>query len=289
MGTVTPHAPEARETSPPSRIRAAVSRRLGTRHWLVEVAVMVAIYLVYGRVRGAVEGAQPAALEHAHQVIHAERALALFVERSVQQWFLSWEGVVRAWNVYYGSIHFVVPLAALVVLWHWRRWRYWYVRDVFIALMVLGIIGFVVYPLMPPRFVPDLHILDTAARLGPWSEDPKDAANLYAAMPSLHIGWSSWCVFALWPVLRRWWSRALLVSYPFFTLTAIVVTGNHYWLDGVGGLAALATAVVLVRLLWRVRAAWRMERTPPAWATRPLRPAPRPAPMRARRAQPEPH
>jgi membrane-associated phospholipid phosphatase len=63
-------------------------------------------------------------------------------------------------------------------------------------------------------------------------------SNQYAAMPSLHIGWSTWCVFAVWPLLRRRSTKALVVLYPLATLFCIVVTGNHYWIDGAGGLLA---------------------------------------------------
>jgi membrane-associated phospholipid phosphatase len=55
-------------------------------------------------------------------------------------------------------------------------------------------------------------------------------------MPSLHIGWSTWCVFALWPLAKKRWKRIALFLYPTTTLFCIVVTGNHFWLDGLGGL-----------------------------------------------------
>jgi hypothetical protein len=69
----------------------------------------------------------------------------------------------------------------------------------------------------------------------------KAVSNQYAAMPSLHFGWSLWCVFMLWPAVgERRWAKALLVAYPAATLFAIVVTANHFWLDAVGGAAVLA-------------------------------------------------
>jgi membrane-associated phospholipid phosphatase len=58
-------------------------------------------------------------------------------------------------------------------------------------------------------------------------------------MPSLHIGWSSWCALLGWRLTRRKWLRALLLLYPALTLFCIVVTGNHFWLDGVGGIITL--------------------------------------------------
>ena len=41
--------------------------------------------------------------------------------------------------------------------------------------------------------------------------------------------------------------EALAISYPFLTLFAIVVTGNHYIIDAVGGALILAVGFVLGR------------------------------------------
>ena len=38
--------------------------------------------------------------------------------------------------------------------------------------------------------------------------------NLYAAMPSLHVGWSTWSALALLPLVRRRWLKVLLCLYP---------------------------------------------------------------------------
>ena len=40
-------------------------------------------------------------------------------------------------------------------------------------------------------------------------------------------------------MVRRRWAKVLVVLYPVATVFCILITGNHYWLDAVGGLAAL--------------------------------------------------
>jgi hypothetical protein len=45
--------------------------------------------------------------------------------------------------------------------------------------------------------------------------------------------------------------RVLLVLYPLATLFCIVVTANHYWLDGVGGVAALGIGVLVAEQVSR--------------------------------------
>jgi hypothetical protein len=76
---------------------------------------------------------------------------------------------------------------------------------------------------------------------GSWaSGDVAAASNQYAAMPSMHIGWSLWCGLTIFMLTKRRWVRALAVSYPVATLAVIVSTGNHFLLDAVGGGCALA-------------------------------------------------
>ena len=84
----------------------------------------------------------------------------------------------------------------------------------------------------------------------------KAVSNQYAAMPSMHIGWSTWCALVLAPLIRRRWLRALIIAYPVLTLFDIIVTGNHYWIDGLGGLVTLGVGYLLARVLthwWEAR------------------------------------
>jgi membrane-associated phospholipid phosphatase len=63
-------------------------------------------------------------------------------------------------------------------------------------------------------------------------------------------------VIAVWPLLRRRWSKIAWLMYPIATLFCIVVTGNHYWMDGLGGLFALGIGIVVGFGLHR----WNTER-----------------------------
>src|SRR2546423_5063140 len=89
--------------------------------------------------------------------------------------------------------------------------------------------------------------------------------NLYAAMPSLHVGWATWSSLALLPLARRWWLKVLLLVYPLVTLFAVVVTGNHWILDGVGGWIVLAVGWGVVAGIER----WRFRRPRPPSRMRP--------------------
>ena len=62
-------------------------------------------------------------------------------------------------------------------------------------------------------------------------------ANPYAAMPSFHVGWSTFSALAIWPMLRRRWMKVLVFAYLGTVIFCIVVTGNHWLLDVPGGWA----------------------------------------------------
>ncbi len=58
-------------------------------------------------------------------------------------------------------------------------------------------------------------------------------------MPSLHFAWAYWSFLVLAPRLPWRWARLAVTAYPWLTMFAIIVTGNHYWIDAVGGAIAL--------------------------------------------------
>ena len=109
-------------------------------------------------------------------------------------------------------------------------------------------IGFTIFPLMPPRLLNDagLHLgfVDTLQRYPTfWSFDSGPAAkvsNQYAAMPSVHIAWSTWCALALVPRMKTLPRKILAACYPVMTLIVIVITANHYVIDAAGGLLILS-------------------------------------------------
>src|SRR5205823_4920324 len=155
-------------------------------------------------------------------------------------WFLPHRLLIEASDLFYSTVHFVLPVVTLV--WLFRRFPERYVRwrNALAWMTALGLIGFITYPLLPPRFLSTnfgfVDTLNVVGGIGSWdSALMKDAGNLYAAMPSLHVAWALWCVFALVPVIRRRWVKALLILHPSFTLFSSVVTANHSFLDALGG------------------------------------------------------
>jgi hypothetical protein len=247
------------------------------RHrWWREVLLVVAFYSIYTAIRntfGSEKVSPGEAFDNARHVVRLEKLIGLYQEERIQNVFLGAEWFVRFWNVYYGTFHFFVTAGALIACYHLRKRSYRLIRNTLAASTALALAGFALFPLMPPRLLDDtgpygagaLHsgdygYVDTLAKVGGlWSFDSgtmQSISNQYAAMPSLHIGWSLWCVIVLWPLANRRWWRATLVAYPLLTLFCIVVTANHYWIDGLGGVVTLMAGYVVARAigaLWRPR------------------------------------
>jgi len=243
--------------------------------WVAELVGMALIYEAYDTLRDTVAGSTHAAFIHARQIVAAERFVGLYWERDIQRPFLHLDWFISFWNIYYGTIHFVMPAVALVWMYRKAPVRYVRWRNTLVLMFALAIFSFWVYPLAPPRIMPDHYgFIDTAAHyfnFGPQvpvrfvhghpdRQAMASFGNLYAAMPSFHVGWSTWSILALWPLVRRWWGKVLLVVYPLTILFCIVVTANHWLLDAVGGWAVLAAGYAGAWLLDRVTGAWRTRR-----------------------------
>jgi hypothetical protein len=242
---------------------AVAPRPRGLRFWkeLVYVLIFYGIYTVVRDTQGQASVSEKHAFHNAQRVIHVERLVWIFHEADIQRRFLSWHWLIRGLDVFYGSAHFIITAVALIWLFRKMPQRYPLWRNTLALTTALALVGFAFFPLMPPRllqahgypFVDTLHTIG-----GLWNFDSgtmQKLSNQYAAMPSLHFAWSSWCVCVLWPGIRNRAGRVLLICYPLATLFCIVVTGNHYFLDAVGGAAVLAVGYALARAINQVLAA----------------------------------
>ena len=228
-------------------------RRLRDGHvlyWWVEVLAIIAFYLIYSAVRNANEGGTLHAFHNAQHIISIEHHLGLYHEETMQRWALHFKPIIIMANYFYGSLHFVVTI--FTGIWLYRRFSddYPRFRNALAISTAIALVGFVTFPLMPPRLlhghIPDYGFInygfvDTLAKYPTiWSFNSGAASrisNQYAAMPSVHIAWATWCAFALVPRLRSRVGRILAFCYPFFTVIVIVITANHYILDAVAGAA----------------------------------------------------
>jgi hypothetical protein len=247
------------ETAPSLRSRLPGGRRLRDGHylyWWVEIVAIVAFYMIYSAIRNANEGGAQEAFDNARELISLQKSLGINHEEALQDWALHFRPLIIAMNYFYGSLHFVVTAGVGIFL--FRRWSDDYPkwRNALAISTGLALIGFITWPLMPPRLMPESYgFVDTLAKYPTfWSFNSgavSKISNQFAAMPSVHCVWALWCACVMVPRARRDWVKVLFVLYPISTVMAIVLTGNHYVLDAVGGFAVLGIGYVLARTFTR--------------------------------------
>lgn len=239
-------------------------RRVLTRpNLLLELLLIRVTYAAYQQVRlaatgGTNAGGRATAEHHGHEILSIERFLHIDIEHAVNHWVVKVDFLKDFFNFYYESFHFVVPLTVMAVL-YWRRpVDYRWARSALGFATLLALVGFWLYPLAPPRLLPGLGIIDTVHGVQDFSKPDYGTltalTNQYAAMPSLHFGWSLWCGVVIFALAPKWWMKALGLLHPFFTVSAIVATGNHWVLDAAGGAAVVAAGFGLAYVFQGPRA-----------------------------------
>ena len=252
--------------------------------WIVEIIAIRAIYQLYTWIRnGPLQGSTHVAFRHAKQVLRLEELLGLDHERTIQRWALPHEWFIGFANVYHGPPHMVVTIVCFVWLYRAAPKRYVRWRNAFVLMLPLALLGFWLYPLMPPANMPARYgIVDTKAEYfnfgGPQrieyepDGEPTDEylgshGNPYAGMPSLHVGWAVWSVLAVWPLARRRWQKGALIGHLILSSFAVTVTGQHRLIDIAAGCALLAAAYGLAVLVERGLALRRSRPGAPNTAT----------------------
>ena len=237
-----------------------------------ELVLIAALAAAYEAIRENMVQAGGAAASHGQLIVSAERALGIFHEQAVQAALIGSDTVTDAFNAYYGGTHFLIP--ALVLAWLLFRHpaHYGRARTALVVTTALGFVVFWLFPVAPPRLLPaHFGIVDTlVAPDGSGNFDNamlSSAGDVYASMPSIHVAWAVWTALALFPVVRHWALRVLVVAYPLLTTLVVVATGNHFFLDAIAGavlacgswvLATRARARLTVELAtWRARHGWR--------------------------------
>ncbi len=240
------------------RVRAPRRPRL----WF-EIMLIAVSYWTYSLIRNAVPEQRAEALRNADWIWQFERQLGLAFEESVNHAVNSVTWLIVGMNYYYATLHFVVTLGVLVWLYRSHPGRYAATRLVLFTTTGFALVGYYLYPLAPPRLMNGQDFVDTVLVHQTWgsmaSGDLKNMSNQYAAMPSMHIGWSLWAGLTIFAVATVPWARVLGLVYPVATLVVIVATANHFWLDAVGGVVCLAVGYGIA-LLWYGRQPYALPR-----------------------------
>ena len=186
---------------------------------------------------------------------HAERWLHLPSETALQRVFLPHPLIIQFANLYYAALHFPVLLTTLAWLFIWHRDRYRHVRTTVVLFTASAlIIQFI--PVAPPRMLSGTGLVDTAVLYGQsvYGAVGGFDADQLSAMPSIHVGWAVIVAVAVVGASRSRW-RWLAVLYPVMTTLIVVITANHYWLDGVAATILVVGALAVQKAGRAVRQA----------------------------------
>jgi hypothetical protein len=224
---------------------------------VVQLGLWVGAYYAYRLVRGVMDGQTAVAFEHARGIVEFERGTGLFFEPGLQNWVsnhMAWLMDVTSWC--YVNLH--VWGTALFILWLYfrRRESFPFVRNMFLISMGLALVGYLVFPTAPPRYLPEWGFTDTVSNfVGSHAASAATVFyNPYAAVPSVHVAFALMVGFSGARLTPIRFLRPLWYFYPVLVVIAVIVTANHFWLDAaLGALVAAMSYSGATYLLARAR------------------------------------
>jgi hypothetical protein len=205
-----------------------------------EIALLMAAYTAWQFATALTFGGLDRAVESGLTIARLEGMLGWPSVAAMQAPILGHAWLMRLADTYYASAHLTVFVVTLtwVFLRHRRDWPFAR-TTVFLTTAACLLIQY--KPVAPPRLIPELGVVDTAARTGLSVYAAIPGANQYSAMPSVHVAWAA-AVALLVIVSARSPLRWLALAHPVATVWVVVVTGNHYLMDAAVSLVLLAGA-----------------------------------------------
>ncbi len=240
-----------------------------------QLALLFAVNAVYEIGRALLEGDAAVATAHALDIVRAERALGIFVERDIQRLATDAPGWVMDTLIWtYRNCQRLITWSFVIWLYLRRNDHYRAVRNTIFAVDAIGLAGYFLYPTAPPRLTAGFGFVDS---LDPLQENLRSSlvgslTNLYAAVPSLHTAYALLFGIVGWRACRHLVFRVAWACYPGLVVLATVATGNHWLLDAVAGAAALGVAALVASTISRRLGAATRPAAPPDLAARSAEP-----------------
>lgn len=246
---------------------------------LAEIVLIASALPLYYLVRGQAHERIQDAVQRGLDIVQFEKSLGIFWEVELQSWILPHNWLVTALNAFYLYGHLPIIGALAVWMYFWHRPQYLLMRNAFLISGAIGLVIFLNFPTAPPRLLgvhgADLGFVDTILMEYHKSrpDTPSFFVNEYAAMPSLHLGWNLLVGISVWLATRNVLMRGFAVLMPAAMYVDIVLTANHYIVDGIAGFG-----VMLIGLFIAVSGRWGASRIfkkgresgRPSWVSWPL-------------------
>jgi hypothetical protein len=237
--------------------------RLNGRGWLsfgFQAGLVAAVQTSDDAVRGFITPEnRHLAGANALRLVRFEADHGFWIEPGLQDFFrhahhelgltITWAMATAFFNSIYELAQTAFVLLFALWIYRWRAALFPFIRDIFFFTTAFSLVLYETYPVAPPRLTPGLrfdghpyHFVDTV--FGEVGTASKLTFNIYSAMPSLHIAWALIVTGTLIWAVRPLFLRLLSPLYLLAVAVAVVVTGNHYLLDGVGSLAVVAASLI---------------------------------------------
>jgi PAP2 superfamily len=251
-------------------VQRAVAQRRKTPTWWAnaarwrliagELLLTITVLLIYFLLRGVRPPDIESSVARSLDIVRLEQQLGVFMEVRWQETFLQYDLLRNVANFVYAWGQYPV-LGAIGI---WLLWkdpaRFRFIRNVLMFSAVIGIAMYWLLPAAPPRLMGvygnDFGFVDTV--FGATSNvtyfQPAPFVNNFAAIPSFHFGWIALASAAIWTNTTNIYARFGAVMMSVVMWWAIVVTGNHFFLDMV--LGALVVAVSWVGVTYMQRLPW---------------------------------
>ena len=211
-----------------------VSARIG----LHEIVLCLILFVIYFYIRGLVVGRAGEAMVRGFNVITLEQNLGIYHELGLQSLIIDHYWLIKAvnWIYFWGHMPLIIPFAIWLFVWH--RPTYKLMRNAFLASGAIGVVIYWAFPVAPPRLIPFAGFTDTMAvfdKVGYNAQQTRAFVNEYAAIPSLHFGWSMLLGLAVFWVAKNPILKAFGLIWPVAMFFAVVMTANHFIIDTVAG------------------------------------------------------
>lgn len=163
------------------------------------------------------------------------------------------------------ATHFVSIPVLTAVVWFCFRDRFVAWIAAVLTLTALGVLGYVVYPAVPPWIASQTGVVGPVVRISTLGWDyvhlgvlaeltgaGQGVSNPVAAMPSLHAATALLLALFCWPLVSWLW-RAVMLTYALLMAVVLVYTGEHWVVDIAAGWLVAAAAALVGNAVYRRR------------------------------------
>jgi len=216
--------------------------------WRKESVVALVLLMAYFSAALGSSDRREAAIAHFHDLASLERRLGIFVELDLQRMLLRTPFVALV-NVFYFLLHSMIVLGFVLVLFLRGRGEYARVRNILVCFSLISFLIYWLYPLAPPRIMREYGFVDTGDQSPGMDYETgflSRLVNPYAAMPSVHMGYSLIVGGFIYLRSRARLLRLLALAYPALMLLAVTSSGNHLLIDCIASVPLLLLTLLIV-------------------------------------------